>query len=113
MGNSKKFVPSYQVPFIIQNKRGEVNFHVKPIEGTAKERTVQQNRLKRHHTPTAKIPAKQVPQPVRVHDNTDDDETESDEEEVFIRNVVINSTLPIQQEHKTTFVTPVTTTRAK
>ena len=52
-------------------------------------------------------------QPVRVHDNINDDETESDEEEVVIRKVIINNTLPLQQEHKTTPAMSVTTTRIK
>ena len=111
MGDSKKFAPCYQGPFIIQHKQGEVNFHIKPVDGTAKEQTVHQNRLKRYHMPTVKIPVKQVQQPIRAYDNTNGDETESDEEEVFIRKIIINNTLPIQKEHKTTSITPVTATR--
>ena len=48
-----------------------------------------------------------------MHDDTGDDETENDEEEIAIRKVIINNTLPIQQEYKITSVTPVITTRTK
>ena len=110
MGDSKKFAPCYQGPFVIQNKCGEVNFHIKPVDGTAKEQTVHQNRLKRYHMPTTTRAEKQ---PVRVHDNTHDDETESDEEEVVIRKVIINNTLPVQQEPKTSPTIPAPTARIK
>ena len=113
MGDSKKFAPCYQGPFIIQYKRGEVNFHIKQADGTVMEQTVHQNRLKRYHMLTVKIPAKQVQQPVRAHYITNDDETKSDKEEVFIRKIIINNTLPIQKEHKKTSLTPVATTRTK
>ena len=95
LGTSKKFAPCYQGPFIIQNKRGEVNFHIKPIDGTAKEQTVHQNRLKRYHMPTTNAPAKQVRQPItlREDDSTDDDESE---EEIVVRRVITHNALPVQ-----------------
>ena len=110
MGDCKKFAPCYQGPFVIHNKCGEVNFHIKPLDGTAKEQTVHQNRLKRYYMSITKRSAKQ---PVRVHENINDDETESDEEEIVIRKIIINNILPIQQEHKTTPAMPVITTRIK
>ena len=58
LGDSKKFAPCNQGPFIIQSKRGEENFLIKPVDGTAKEQTVHKNQLKRYHMPTTKIPAK-------------------------------------------------------
>ena len=58
MGDNKKFSPCYQGPFVIDSKIGEVNFHIKSVDGKAKDQIVHQNRLKRYYLPSIKNSAK-------------------------------------------------------
>ena len=113
LGDSKKFSPCYQGPFIIDRKIGEVNYHIKSTDGTLKEQTVHQNRLKRYHMPLVQEPKQHDKQSIitRNGEDMEDDESDSEGEEVVIRKVVTHTTpiIPVKQENQKT----ITSQRAK
>lgn len=78
LGESKKFSPPYNGPYIITEQHGETNFTIVPVSSNKlREQTVHQNRLKKSYSAQAQ---QSVSEEEIITDNEDSD----DDDDIFI-----------------------------